>query len=176
VKDTYWGSYNVPVYTDIAEASGYAKACSRSPDECHETAPRAKIFRDNQASITNVQGVQWILSYNHFQTDNASENDSCSTIACRGDLEPNHMSAGGFGALDAKVTSATLAKRNAGDAPIFFARQGPSHQDQPVFCWSQLKDESDYSHNGQPDCFPFEWQQFPPTPPANKPIPRKTVN
>jgi len=163
VADGYWGSYNNPFYSDISEASGYAKLCSKDATQCHDTCPRFYIFKEYQSEIVDVTGGEWMLSYNSFQNDTASLNDSCNAIACRGDLEPRESSRGAFGALDAKVTTATLSKVEAGVNPTYFARLGPTHQQQPVFCWSQLPDEAEYHHAGQPDCFDFDFQAFPPT-------------
>lgn len=162
VQQGYWASYNVPYFPDIAEASGYAKLCKADKDLCFDTAPRAYIFRDNQAQIKDLSGGNWMLSYNNFQIDAASKNDSCNTIACRGDLEPKVESRGAFGALDTKVSSAVNAKRYPGNAPQIMARLGPTSQQQPKFCWSSISDESSYVHHGQPDCFDFSPVTFPP--------------
>lgn len=162
VADSYWGSYNNPYFEDVSEASGYAKVCSFDVHECHDTCPRANIFREYHSQVQDVDGAKWILSYNSFQNDTYSLNDSCNAIACRGDLEPEESQQGAFGALDAKVSSAVNAKRFPGVAPNLFARLGPTHDQQPVFCWSKVKDESTYVHNGQPDCFDFTWVQLPP--------------
>jgi len=166
-KFSYWPSYNNPFYEDIFEASGYAKACLLDKSSCHDTAPRASIFRDYQSSIVDIKGTEDILSHNDWQTDLASLNDSCNSIACRGDLEPVTRKIGAFGALDAKVSSANLAKRYPGTAPVFFARLGPTHDQQPVFCWSSFVNAADYSHNGHPDCFDFDWKSFPAPTAAN---------
>lgn len=42
--------------------------------------------------------------------------------------------------------------------PTVKARIGPTSDDQPVFCWSQL--EKPYVHVGQPDCWDFNWVEF----------------
>lgn len=162
VENSYWASYNVPYFPDIAEASGYAKICKADKDYCFDTAPRAYLFRDNQAKVSDLSSGNWILSYNDFQHDAASKNDSCNAIACRGDLEPVVKSRGAFGALDTKVSSAVNAKRYPGNAPQILARLGPTSQQQPVFCWSKVEDEASYVHNGQPDCFDFSPVIFPP--------------
>ena len=163
VKDTYWGSYNNPYFEDISEASGYAGLCKRRGDEyCYNACPRANLFREYHSNIVDLSGAEWILGYNSFQNDTASLNDSCNAIACRGDLEPEVRNRGAYGALDAKVSSVTLAAKYPGTPAIFRARAGPSHDQQPVFCWSQVTDESDYVHQGQPDCFDFTWNTFPP--------------
>jgi len=102
------------------------------------------------------------MGYNNFQYDAASKNDSCNAIACRGDLEPNESSRGAYGAIDAKVTSGSAARFNNGFAPMYMARVGPSYDGQVDFCWSNVADEETYSHAGQPDCYHYPWQMFPP--------------
>eukprot|EP01031_Cornospumella_fuschlensis_P031932 gene31932-38607_t len=158
----YWPSYNVPYFPDIFNASGYARVCEHSKGECYDTAPRAYLFKQYQHTVTDVSTGEQLLSYNQFQTDAASQGDSCNAIACRGDLEPDAASRAAFGALDAKVSSALQAARYPGSPPVILARLGPTHEGQPVFCWSQVQDESDYVHNGQPDCFDFAPIQVPP--------------
>jgi hypothetical protein len=160
-QQMYWASYNNPYYPDINKAAGYANLCARDASMCYDTDPRALLFKEYQSKVTSVDGGKWILAYNDFQHDEASANDSCNAIACRGDLEPNSAWVGAFGALDAKVTSATLSKRLPGEKPIINARLGPTHDQQPVFCWSNMKDEADYSHVLAPDCFDFDWIVFP---------------
>ena len=164
-RNNYWASYNNPYFKDIQLLSGYSSACALSEEWCYDTAPRAKIFRDRQSLIQDEIGAQEILGYNDFQNDPLSENDSCNAIACRGDLEPNAVSRGAYGALDAKVTTVLDSIRMPGEAPIIQARLGPTTDQQEPFCWSQLSEAEDqkYSHNGQPDCFHFEWQSIVPS-------------
>jgi len=160
-RDSYWGSYNVPFYQDINEASGYAKLCDRDADQCHDTCPRANIFREYHSQIKDVDGGKWMLAYNSFQNDTASKSDPCNAIACRGDLYPEPANQGAFGALDVKVTSVLNAHRPSGVSPQLFARLGPTSDQQPYFCWSQIEDRG-YVHQGQPDCYNFDWATFPP--------------
>lgn len=162
ISDGYWPSYNIPFYDDITIASGYADLCEKDATRCYDTAPRASIFREYQDQVNDVFGGQWILGYNSFQNDTASLNDSCNAIACRGDLEPRDVERGAYGAIDAKVTTVLDSKREVGDAPVLYARVGPSHDQQPVFCWSDMKDADEYVHVGQPDCFDYAWQVLPP--------------
>ncbi len=167
INNAYWPSYNVPFYPDIFQASGYAKVCQFDKNNCYDTAPRAMIFKQYKDQVTDLKGGMWILSYNSWQNDTASQYDSCNAIACRGDLEPDAASVGAFGALDAKVALASDVKRNAGQRPTFYARLGPTSDQQPVFCWSSFAESSSYSHNAHPDCFNFTWQQFPPSTAGN---------
>lgn len=158
-RDNYWPSYNSPFFKDIQELSGYSTACNLSSVWCYDTCPRANIFRQRQGSIQNEADVQAVLAYNDFENDPLSLDDSCNAPACRGDLEPNLANRGPYGALDAKVTSVINSRRTVGELPIIHARLGPTTDQQPVFCWSSLgESEKQYSHNGQPDCFNFDWQ------------------
>jgi len=173
IDQTFWSSYNNPYFSDIREASGYQKLCDAGVSgNCYDQAPRSIIFREQQASVTDLASMQSIMRYNHWQTDAASDGDSCHTIACRGDLEANGDNVGPFGALDAKVSSVMLNKltlptqaANGGtgssdssnDGCNAFAILGPTHQTQAVFCWSNVQNRSNYMHNGQPDCFDFDW-------------------
>jgi hypothetical protein len=161
-EGSYWPSYNVPYFQDIFEASGYAKVCSFNVDECYHTAPRAYLFQAYHNTIVDALTGEKLLSYNSFQTDAASKNDSCNAIACRGDLEEKTELRGAFGALDAKVSTVLQAKRYSGVAPQILARLGPSHDQQKVFCWSDVAEEESYVHFGQPNCFDFPVIQIPP--------------
>jgi hypothetical protein len=159
VRDSYWGSYNIPYYEDISEQSGYARLCKASADQCHETAPRALIFREYQPQIKDLDGAKWMLGYNSFQNDTASQNDPCNAIACRGDLYPEVANQGAFGALDVKASSILSQWKTPN--PEIAARLGPTTDQQHFFCWSQIPDRG-YVHNGQPDCYNFDYTIFPP--------------
>lgn len=68
--------------------------------------------------------------------------------------------------------TATSEEKDHGTAflPKIYARMGPTHDDQLPFCWSAFearksktnKRGKKFVHVGQPDCFDFNWQQFPP--------------
>jgi len=155
--DGYWPSYNVPYFDDISKDSGNALVCriglkSNSTDFCWDSAPRANIFRDQQASIRDIDDFKYMINYNNWQTDANSKGDACNAIACRRDLEEQVSSIYPAGGLDGKASSVLLATQST---PVIHARLGPSHDDQEPFCWSNLKQE--YVHNGQPDCFTFDW-------------------
>jgi hypothetical protein len=162
-RDSYWASYNVPYYSDIQDASGYAKLCKMgNTDNCHDTAPRAQIFREYQGQITNLDGAKWMLGYNSFQNDTASHGDPCSAIACRGDLYEDEKDIGAFGALDVKAASIMSLTKSSTGFPQIFARLGPTTDQQTPFCWSKIPDRG-YVHQGQPDCYNFDYVVFPPT-------------
>jgi hypothetical protein len=80
VSEGYWGSYNIPVYDYLSEASGYKKLCSLDASRCHDSAPRAYLFNDN---VTSVQSGEWILSFNFFQTDDDASFVRCNRVQGR---------------------------------------------------------------------------------------------
>lgn len=165
IADKYWGSYNVPYYSDINALSGNERMCNLQTSFCHETAPRANIFRQHQSGINTLQDMQMMMQYNQFQTDPLSLSDSCNAIAARGDLEINENSRGGFGALDAKISSYNTVmnyyNNDGADAPLYYAKLGPTTDDQVPFCWDSLEDEAEYSHIGQPNCYDYKWSTIP---------------
>jgi Phospholipase B len=87
-----------------------------------------------------------------------------------------------FGAIDGKVTSARMLQdawegliksQGKTDPPNpgiqTYARLGPTHDDQPPFCWNQFdgdlnrdKRNKPFRHVGQPECFNFKWVAMPP--------------
>jgi hypothetical protein len=164
LRDGYWASFNQPYFDDISAASGAPAQCVRDPDSCAATDPRALIFAEKQAAVTSLDDLQLLLGYNRFQSDATGNGDACAgAIACREDLATARRDRYPFGATDGKVSSALLADEEGG--PSMTARLGPTSDDQPMFCWSSFDlDAGDktYSHLGQPDCFDFHWQSFPP--------------
>ena len=164
VSNKYWPSYNYPYYDNIQVLTGYQLFCNKDSANCYENVSRANIFRANQAAIEDVSGGLSIMQYNNFQTDPLSSGDPCDAIACRGDLYKYSFQQGGFGALDAKVSSLTTVNNFFASASksLYYAKLGPTTDQQTPFCWSNLKDTASYSHVGQSECFDYSWESFPP--------------
>ena len=163
-KQMYWASYNIPYFDEIYIKSGNKASCelgkmsSNSTDNCYEDCPRANIFRAQFETIATLSDMQYIINFNKWQTDPDSEGDPCKAIGCRKDLEPNESSSYPAGGLDGKVSSImkSMTKYNQ-DGPTIMGRVGPSDDDQPPFCWSNVQNEEEFSHYGQPNCFQYEW-------------------
>lgn len=154
----YWASYNQPFFTDISLLSGNSAECDMDEHYCYSTNPRANIFRTRQSSVHDITDLKHILSYNQFQSDLLSEGDPCNAIACRGDLG-DKLERKPYGNTDSKVAS---AKQFHEFGTVFEARLGPTHDDQLPFCWGDLEKKGrTFTHVGQPECFNFNWQQFP---------------
>lgn len=169
-SDGYWASYNEPYFIDISVESGNAAECARNTDSCFVSDPRANIFRAHQSGVHSIDDLKLLLGYNQFQIDPLSKGDPCNAIACRSDLDPSRANRYPFGATDAKVSSALMATR---PVPEMQARLGPTTDNQTPFCWSDFDKSSAigaknnrqdrvFSHEGQPDCFNYTWEAFPP--------------
>ena len=179
----YWASYNMPYFTNIAERSGADARCQVNPDECHDTAPRALQFAQQQASVVDVESLQSVISYNDYKDDPVSLGNSCRTIACREDLEEVAEDRRAFGAIDAKISSLIMAKRDVSngnhDPSIHVVRLGPTQNvsgEHRPFCWSTYRPPPPLADGhsdlpempneeaplGHPDCFGGKWQTFPP--------------
>lgn len=155
VAKSYWASYNNPYFKEISYMSGVTAKCEVDNTYCHSSTPRAKIFRAQHSTVRSVADLQSLMEYNQYVSDPFSKLDSCKAIACRKDLEPNLSRRSPFGAIDSKVTSANLARRNPPSAaslrtasvfytraiaekPVVFVKLGPATLSTPAFCWSQI--------------------------------------
>merc|ERR1712146_320906 len=72
-----------------------------------------------------------LLRYNNYKFDPLAGDPISGAIASRGDLAKPQAVA--FGAVDAKVTSFSMANNGS---PTTFAICGPTHVQQPVFSWA----------------------------------------
>ena len=83
--------------------SGVTAKCEVDNSYCHASTPRAKIFRAQHSTVRSVGDLQGLMEYNQYVSDPFSKLDSCKSIACRKDLEPNEARRSPFGAIDSKV-------------------------------------------------------------------------
>ena len=140
-KHGYWPSFNVPYFHEVQVKAGYS-ASDWSDDDRH------CLFEKLQGSISDLNSFEKIIRWNDFREDSTgcSQHNPCrGAIACRADLEVVPEL---FGALDAKWSSATLARTGA-----THAQAGPTHDNQPIFCWSHHHRVP--PHNLQSDCWNF---------------------
>lgn len=157
----YWPSYNIPYFPAIYNISGYLEAAARyGNDYVYAKAPRANIFRRNATDVSDPASLGNLLRYNNYKFDPLAGGDPISgAIASRGDLAKPQAVA--FGAVDAKVTSFSMANNGS---PTTFAICGPTHVQQPVFSWAP--NFSNVTHDGVPASFPFDWVEMPVAPPS----------
>jgi hypothetical protein len=79
LKDGYWASYNVAYYEDIRERMGEIAN--------YDTDPRANLFRNMQGNVTDLEGIQDIMTWNDYVNEPLSEGSPDNAIMMRGDLE-----------------------------------------------------------------------------------------
>lgn len=101
----YWPSYNVPYYREIYRRSGYADH-DLGPDGSYQLAPRAKIFRRDQAQVTDIRTLKQIMRYANYSDPYAQKSDGSvdysAAVCMRGDMGPHGDLSG---CIDTKVTS-----------------------------------------------------------------------
>ncbi|KNC83961.1 hypothetical protein SARC_03825 [Sphaeroforma arctica JP610] len=155
-EDGYWASYNVPYFPEIYEKSGWSDKYEKGGDEwSHEKCPRANIFRQQQSSVTDMDSMKRMLRYNDYENDPLSLGQPGNAVAGRWDLAKGEK----FqldGAIDAKVTNIAMGRDMK-----FWAVNGPTSDQQPVFTWKAYEN---ITHMGQPDVFDFDWVEFQPFP------------
>ncbi|KAJ0058171.1 hypothetical protein NL108_009041, partial [Boleophthalmus pectinirostris] len=92
----YWPSYNIPFHENIYNLSGYGLMWQKfGEDFSYDLCPRAKIFRRDQATVTDLKSLKHIMRYNNYKKDPYSKNDPCKSICCRNDLKAVNPSPGG---------------------------------------------------------------------------------
>lgn len=152
----YWPSYNIPYFKEIYDLSGFNTQVDIGDFYNYELCPRAKIFRRDQSTVSDITSMQHIMRYNNWRQDPFSEGNPCNAISSRCDLvegnSPNPDTAlSAFGSVDGKVTDFHLASK--GQAWI---QAGPTWDTQPVFTWNNAKWTAQ-PHEGQPTTFKFPW-------------------
>ena len=65
MREGYWASYNVPFYEKVYRLSGIPEDVQKQgPEESHDLAPRAKIFRRDQANVNYDSHTFSIVHFN----------------------------------------------------------------------------------------------------------------
>jgi len=145
----YWPSYNVPYFPTIYELSGYPEMVAKhGSGMSYQLAPRAQIFRRDQANVVSYDSLKFFMRYNDYKNDPISQGDAYKAICSRGDLAALNPSAGGC--YDTKVTSIGRALNMVSDAV-----NGPTNQGLPPFSWSATF--ANMSHVGLPQVYEFNF-------------------
>jgi hypothetical protein len=115
---------------------------------------RQVLFARDAPKVTNIEGMQWIIRENNWQTDPLSHHSAELAIAARMDLSGGPLQdPAAMGAIDAKISSAALLRSGGQPAVII---SGPTTQSQPAFQWSTSA-WNRQPHEGMPDRFDFDW-------------------
>lgn len=143
----YWPSYNIPFHRKIYELSGYPQRWKERGDQySYDLCARAKIFRRDQASVTDLASLKHIMRSNDYMKDPYSKGDPCKTICCRGDLRRRNPVPDGC--YDTKVTDLLMAKQFASEAV-----NGPTTEGGlPPFSWDQFNGTT---HQGLPRLYNY---------------------
>ncbi|CAL8107541.1 unnamed protein product [Calicophoron daubneyi] len=147
IQQGYWPSYNLPYFPYIYNISGTRDEAKKYGDwfDYRKTA-RAKIFRRDVDSVTDLATMYKLMRYDDFRNDPLSRCNCTppytaeNAISARNDLnDPNGtypISSFKYrlhGAIDVKITNYTmLCNMN------MLAASGPTYTDVPPFQWSKL--------------------------------------
>jgi hypothetical protein len=158
LTDSYWAGYNIPWLYSHYVALGLESIYQSTGDEenSFRNCSRHNIFKREQRGVASVIAHRRVLRYNRFKTDPLSEGDPLHAIASRQDLTAPLPIL--YGALDAKVTSASLMTPQACCTAL--AQSGPTTDDQQPFAWTSRPSWIARKPAGQPDVFNFSWQAF----------------
>ena len=106
------------------------------------------IFRRDANNAYNMTMVERLMRYNNYKEDDIENNDPCWAIMCRGDLYSGNQASDG-GGIDTKLANFEMLK-----GVYSTIQSGPTHDQQPVFDWTQFPK---VSHYGLPPKYDFDW-------------------
>lgn len=67
----YWPSYNIPFNAEIYNLSGYGVMWDRYGDDfSYDLCPRAKILRRDQAKVSDLNSLKYMMRYNSKEQRN----------------------------------------------------------------------------------------------------------
>ncbi|XP_015275209.1 PREDICTED: phospholipase-B 81-like [Gekko japonicus] len=149
LRKGYWPSYNIPFHETIYNMSGYrAYVTKYGLDFSYDMAPRAKIFRRDQGSVTDMATMKRVMRYNNYKKDPYARHNPCNTICCREDLNLRYPTPAGC--YDSKVSDIYMAAKFTA-----YAINGPPVEEGlPVFSWSRFNQTK---HQGLPDSYNFDF-------------------
>ena len=163
----YWPSYNVPFHKATYDRSGYPALVKRlGPSHSYELAPRATIFRRDEATVVDMTTFQKIMRYNDYKNDPLSKGNPDNAICARGDLRTEAQ--GGAtpgGCLDTKTSDyltgfESLTTHVVNGPTSVASSNGPG---QTPFRWSQFgAANKNNSRVGQLEEFATEWDTVTP--------------
>ncbi|XP_077195395.1 phospholipase B-like 1 isoform X1 [Paroedura picta] len=149
LRKGYWPSYNIPFHEAIYNTSGYRAYVKKyGLDFSYDMAPRAKIFRRDQGTVTDMASMKRIMRYNNYKKDPYARHNPCNTICCREDLNLRHPTPAGC--YDSKVSDIHMAAKFTA-----YAINGPPVEEGlPVFSWLRFNQTK---HQGLPDSYNFDF-------------------
>lgn len=165
MNSTYFASYNIPSDPQAYRVMGYERLLVEDGDiGSYEQSPRARLFKQLQGSIKNVEDMERVCQYNNYLKNDLSQGHPAFSIAARADLEHNLTSwlFSAYGAIDGKVVSYIDAFQSPDGATPIHARLGPTSDDVEHFCWGSKSSFGSIIKTGHPDCYKFVWDKLQP--------------
>ncbi|KAF8374452.1 hypothetical protein PRIPAC_80881, partial [Pristionchus pacificus] len=168
-KHSYFPSYNLPYFNDIAKAGGFIEQAEKIGDWYRwGKSARARIFERDHDKVTDLSSLATLMRYNDYTNDPLS---ACkctppftaeAAISPRGDLNIRNgtyeipaMGHLNHGALDYKASTLIRGTNNELARRLSFrAIGGPTHTNVPVFRWSSF--DFDVPHVGHPEQWKFD--------------------
>ncbi|KAL0228549.1 hypothetical protein RCL1_004692 [Eukaryota sp. TZLM3-RCL] len=166
----YFPSFNVPLFPDVYEASGYGDwAKEKGDDWTWAKSPRHLVFKRDVSTIKDFDSFNRVLRQNKYKSDPLLKGDPSLAISARYDLRSTNAKCAG--AIDVKSFKSSDLKTKRNDIMRlpheklefigFHFIAGPTYQDDaPVFDWRQPGACSGKPHYGQPLRFDFEWTRW----------------
>lgn len=159
---TYFPSYNTPYFENIFNMSGQPAYVEKYGDWfSYDKTARALIFARDHIKVKDIESLLKLMRYNDFKNDPFARCE-CEPpytgengVSARSDLNPANgtypfstLARKIHGGIDAKGTNYEMFKNYR-----ILAVSGPTHDDQPIFKWSELEEADIIPHYGHPD----EW-------------------
>ncbi|KAL5516233.1 hypothetical protein EMCRGX_G001516 [Ephydatia muelleri] len=158
LRTGYWASYNIPFYEYVYNVSGYPELVKKyGPEYSYQLAPRAKIFRRDEAKVVDMNSFEALMRSNDYMNDPYSQGNPKKAICSRGDLSSTPSP---DGCTDTKATNLTMALSLSA-----YAQSGPTHETLAPFDWSSVPQFQNISRVGQPVVFNFNFVEMTPSVP-----------
>lgn len=152
----FWASENRAYFKPVRVIAGFAEV--EAPTFSTDNNARGTIFSKEAPQVTTLPQFRSLLQRNLVSKDADLPTDWRTpdhAIAARSDLAPKDE-AFANGGVDGKAVNACMAGKLKIEA-----RSGPTHDDAPVFSWTDLKTKlptfPDSLHEGMPDTWNFDW-------------------
>ncbi|GFO31459.1 phospholipase b-like 1 [Plakobranchus ocellatus] len=89
LREGYFPSYNIPFFEEIYVKSGFPDMEKKHGSSYSYTnCSRAKIFRRDQAKVTDMASMKALMLSNDYKHDSISQGNPWFAICARGDLDP----------------------------------------------------------------------------------------
>lgn len=141
----YFASYNLPLFKSINEKSQFVKYSGKLNTEelQYAASTRARIFAAEQNKAQSVAAMETMMRFNDYlSADSLTKGCPANAIAARYDLPPRagavceNKSLKLNGAIDGKVTSASMIAASSQTGVAMRLVSGPTNQAVPRFDWS----------------------------------------